>query len=80
MLQSYVQGKLLKRFANELRLEHLRIHSRHAHCVSRLHGLYFFKSMEDALAAIDRSGLPNRTDYLSEMQFFPSAMTEVDSE
>lgn len=79
MLQNYVQGKLPKRFANELRLEYVRMRD-HAHCVSRLHGLYFFKSEEDAHAAVDLWGMPNRRKYISAVQFFPSALTEVDSE
>jgi hypothetical protein len=79
MLQSYVQAKLPKRFANELRLEYVRMRS-HAHRVSRLHGLYFFKSKEDALFASGYWGMPERRQYISAVQFFPSALTEVDSE
>jgi len=79
ILQSYVSGRQVKRFANELRLERART-LRHPHCVSRLRGMYFFKSEEDAKAAVERWGMPQKSKYISAVQVSPSAMTEVDSE
>jgi hypothetical protein len=79
MLHSYVQGRQPKRFADELRLETIRMR-RHPHCVSRLHGMYFFKSAEDAQSAVNRWGIQHQGKYISTVQFFPSALTEVDSE
>jgi hypothetical protein len=79
MLKSYVQENLPKSFANEFRLEYVRAR-RHAHCVSRLGGLYFFQSEGDARAAVNRWGMRRREQYISAVEFFPTALTEVDSE
>lgn len=79
MLQTHVRGKHPMRFLNELRLEHVRM-LRYPHCVSRLHGMYFFKSEDDAQAAVSRWGISGKEKYISAVQFSPSAMTEVDSE
>ena len=79
LLESYVHNQQPKRFANELRLEHIRTRN-YPDCVSRLHGLYFFKSEQDARVALDRWGMPQRKQYISAVQFVPSALTEVDSE
>ncbi|MEW6246641.1 MAG: hypothetical protein AB1555_08025 [Nitrospirota bacterium] len=79
LLQSYVQNHQPKRFENELRLEYIRQRG-YRDCVSRLHGLYFFRSEEDARVALDRWGIPHLKRYISAVQFDASALTEVDSE
>src|ERR1700693_3493797 len=80
LLQSYVQQRDFERFTNELRLEDVRLRH-HANCVSRLHGLYFFRSEADVHAALDRWRWPQRKHFISEVTFFPSAtLTEVDFE
>jgi hypothetical protein len=79
LLRSYVHNQQPKRFANELRLEQIRTRS-YPDCVSRLHGLYFLKSEQDARIALDRWRMPELKPYISAVQFVPSALTEVDSE
>jgi len=79
LLQSYVQNQQPKRFENELRLEYIRKRS-YPGSVSRLHGLYFFRSEEDARIALDRWGMPHRKRYISAVQFNASAVTQMDSE
>lgn len=64
----------------EFRLEALRA-ARYPDKVSRLQGVYFFESREDALAAIDRWRLPTRCrEYISAVEFSATSLTKVDSE
>lgn len=79
LLQSYVQKKSLQRFRNELRLEQIRLNN-YPSKVSRLQGLYFFKSEHDARAALERWGMPEKKQYISEVTFHPTRLTELDSE
>ncbi len=79
LLQSYVNGRQPARFANECRLESVR-RRHYPNCVSRLNGLYFFRSEDNASAALNRWGMPQHKRYISAVQFQATALTEVDSE
>lgn len=64
----------------EFRLEAVRA-SRYPDRVSRLQGVYFFESRDDAMAAIDRWGLPSKyREFVSAVQFSAESITKVDSE
>jgi hypothetical protein len=69
LLQSYVRQQQPIRSANELRLEAVRLQYHPTH-VSRLRGLYFFKSKEDASVALDRWCMPQKKQFISEVEFF----------
>jgi len=80
LLSTYATGKKWTRLQGELDLEEVRL-QRYSDKVSRLQGLYFFKTEEEALAAIDRWGVPSKMkEYLSEVEFYPDAISEFDSE
>jgi len=68
-----------KRFNNELRLESVR-QRLPRRTVSRLSGVYFFDSEADALAAVQRWGIPSRAQFISPVDFYPNMLTRVDSE
>lgn len=79
MLQRYAEGRMPARFINELVLEQRRL-AINPFLVSRMQGLYFFKSEHDAIAALNRWGLPHKKKYISAIDFSASALTELDSE
>lgn len=68
-----------KRFLNELKLEKTR--QKHApNSVSRLRGVYFFESENDAHAAIERWGIPQNKKFITAVNFSANKTTRVDSE
>ena len=67
------------RFAKEIMLEKVRI-NKFPNAVSRLRGMYFFKSESDANAALDRWGVSRNGKYISQINFTATDMSEVDSE
>lgn len=67
------------KISNELKLELVRM-KMFSHKVSRLQGLYFFESQELAEIAVDRWGIPDCKQYVTEVYFSGSNYTEVDSE
>lgn len=79
LLKESSTKELSRRFLNELRLESVRQRCS-SKAVSRLRGVYFFKSEEDAYKAVDRWGIPERRKFVSAVNFSASNLTEVDSE
>lgn len=79
LLKKYSKSGECKKLINELKLEHIRQNS-FPDRISRLRGLYFFKSEDDANAGLDRWGIPHRKKYISEVCFSASSITQVDSE
>jgi len=68
-----------KRFLNELKLEKTR--QKYApNSVSRLRGVYFFESENDAHAAVERWGIPQNKKFISAVNFSANKTTRVDSE
>jgi hypothetical protein len=78
-LSSYARTGNTLLLGQEFRLEHVR-QLRHQEKVSRLQGAYFFKSPADALSALERWNVPVNSDYISEIEFYPSTVSEHDSE
>ncbi len=79
LLKKYSKFGDAKKFISELKLERIR-QKKFQHHISRLRGLYFFESEEDASAAIVRWNIPHRKKYISEVYFSANAVTKVDSE
>jgi hypothetical protein len=79
LLKKYTEQGLSNRFANELKLELIR-KQRFEGCVSRLRGVYFFDSEEDAHAAVERWGIPNKRKFIAPVTFSEKNATRVDSE
>lgn len=68
-----------QRLLNEFKLERVRQQVA-PNAVSRLDGLYFFRSYDEALRGLDRFGWHHKVDLLARVLFWPTAVTEVDSE
>ena len=66
-------------FLNELALEDYRLRH-YPRSVSRLRGLFFFKSREMLESAFSHWGKPYNPDFISQVNFSASNLTEVDSE
>lgn len=64
---------------NEFKLERVR-QKVASDAVSRLSGLYFFRSKDEALHALDHRRWWDRAAALSRVLFWPTTTTEVDSE
>lgn len=79
LLSEYVNHGLNQRFINELMLEHIR-QKCYPQRVSRLQGVYFFESEEDANNALDRWNMPYKKKYISAVKFSANKLTKVDSE
>ncbi len=79
LLKECTHKKRGERFAKEMLLENERSNNFPSK-VSRLRGMYFFKSENDAKAALDRWGVSRNGRYISKINFSATALTEVDSE
>ncbi len=79
LLRSYAKEGEDIRFTNELRLEEVR-QKQFPRMVSRLKGVYFFESLDDAFAATERWGLKSKQKYITEVYFSSNDITRVDSE
>ncbi|MBV5279481.1 MAG: hypothetical protein J0647_10770, partial [Campylobacteraceae bacterium] len=75
----YAQNGEYKKLRNELKLERVR-QKLFSQNVSRLDGLYFFENEEIAHTALDRWNIPNKKQYISEINFSANFITRVDSE
>ncbi len=80
IIAEYSKSGLNNKFVNELKLEQIR-QSKFQDKVSRLQGVYFFRTEDDAHNAINRWGLQRRKSLIvSEVDFYPRNLTELDSE
>ena len=79
LLKKYSNTGEYKKIINELKLERMR-QRKYSNHVSRLRGLYFFESEEDAKSALDRWNMPQRKKYISAVNFSANSVTKVDSE
>lgn len=79
LFKKYAQEGKYKKLENELKLEKIRLKN-HKKSISRLQGLYFFESEEDANIALDRWNMSHRKKYISEVYFSANSITRVDSE
>ncbi len=79
LIRKYVANGISNRFRNELSLELIR-QRKFSTSVSRLRGVYFFKSEKDAYAAVDRWGVPENRKFISAVNFSSNNTTFVDSE
>jgi hypothetical protein len=66
-------------FIDELKLEQVR-QQYHQNKVSRLQGVYFFRTEHDAHAALNRWGIKSQHRIVSEVDFYANNLSEVDSE
>lgn len=67
------------RLVNELKLEKVRQQVA-PHAVSRLRGMYFFETEEDAHIAVDRWKIPQNKKFIAPVNFSATALTKLDSE
>lgn len=80
LVKDYLSGNKQEKFQNELALEKVRL-DHYKEQVSRLTGIYLFKTREMAEIAIDRWHLDNNLkNYIAEIDFHGESFTEVDSE
>src|SRR6266404_4589190 len=78
-LREYANSQRVRRFADELELERVRL-SYYPNQVSRLRGVFFFESKFEAEAALDRWGMATKKQYISAVTFYPSTLSKLDSE
>jgi hypothetical protein len=79
LLRSCASNGPSKRLLREFELDQTRERTL-PDAVSRLDGLYFFRSEPEALRAIDRWGWSERATFVSRVLFWSTATTVVDSE
>lgn len=79
LLRKFSAEGASRRFINELLLESARQRTNPL-AVSRLAGVYFFESENDAHNALDRWGMLKRKPFISEVSFSANNLTRVDSE
>lgn len=80
LVRGYLAGNKQEKLQNELALEKVRLDN-YTEQVSRLTGIYLFKTREIAEIAIDRWRLDsNFKNYIAEIDFHGVNFTEVDSE
>jgi hypothetical protein len=79
LFKNYSQNGQTKQYINEFKLEQIR-QKKYPESVSRLQGLYFFKSENDAYIALDKWGMQKKKKYISAVRFKSKRLTEVDSE
>lgn len=77
-IKAFAQNRSIL-FSQEFRMEKLRRHSFPSK-VSRLRGLYFFETEDDARVAMNHWGWAELEPYLSKVTFFPTALSRHDSE
>jgi hypothetical protein len=78
-LSNYVKYGLDQNFINEIELEYVR-KQHFPNRVSRMQGVYFFESYDDAVFALKHWDIPLKENYISEISFTPQNITKVDSE
>jgi len=79
LIPEYLEKNETQRIRNELILEKIR-QCYYPDKVSRLKGLYFFESIEDAKFALQYWDIPLDESCISEVQFYPNSYTKVDSD
>lgn len=78
-LELYLKNRESVIVKNEFRLEYIR-QKKFLDSVSRLEGVYFFKTRNDAETALERWRMPHKKKYISEVYFSGNNYTELDSE